>query len=236
MIKNNNIKFKELVWDSKKLNKKVYSIEFKKNLKENEMHHLLNSCKKGLYYFKNPTNLRKNSNKIALKTNATLYDTNILFQSKKIKSKFDSNENFKYTENKYINLNYDKLNFKFSRFYKDNKLKDEMGSVYKDWISNSINKKNKSFLVCKKGDKEVAFLLYKLIRNDYIIELLFVRKEYQKLGIGTNLIELLRENANKNKINNIYVGTQVSNIRAINFYIKNGFIVKKTIDIYHWWK
>ena len=82
-------------------------------------------------------------------------------------------------------------------------------------LTDSINKK------CKKYIFSSAFI--GLVLKEYIIEdMRNIQEEYEYLK---NL-----------KVEKVYVGTQVSNIEAINFYFKNGFKIHKISSIYHIWK
>ena len=56
-------------------------------------------------------------------------------------------------------------------------------------------------------------------------------------SIGTKMIKFLESYLSENfkEIEVIKVGTQSNNIRAINFYTKNGFRVKEIRSIYHYW-
>jgi ribosomal protein S18 acetylase RimI-like enzyme len=81
----------------------------------------------------------------------------------------------------------------------------------------------------------LGYILFKVTNNICTIELIAVKSEYQNMKLGTKLLSFLNTHAIKNKISKIVVGTQISNLKAINFYIKNGFYVSETTDIYHWW-
>ena len=67
----------------------------------------------------------------------------------------------------------------------------------------------------------------------YIIDLIVVKKNYQNLGLGTEMIEFLENKIlKKNKVK-IYVSTQSDNKESIKLYIKNKFKVKCKKYVYH---
>lgn len=59
------------------------------------------------------------------------------------------------------------------------------------------------------------------IENSYIAGL-FVKNEFQGLGIGTKLLHKCKE-----KYQNLYLKVFSKNVKAINFYTKNSFIIKE---------
>ncbi len=70
-------------------------------------------------------------------------------------------------------------------------------------------------------------------KNDYIIDLIAVKKNYQNLGFGTKMIEFLENIVLKRNKVRIYVSTQSNNKVSIKLYIKNKFKVKYKKYVYH---
>ena len=59
-----------------------------------------------------------------------------------------------------------------------------------------------------------------------------VYEKYQRLGIGTMLINFLESNVN-NLTDNLSLNVHVENIKAIKFYEKIGFSKKETLENYY---
>ena len=109
--------------------------------------------------------------------------------------------------------------------------------IYKNWVKNAFNKEDKYYITAKESGKTIGFILFSFrdIRS-VTIELIAINGEYRNQKIGTYLIKKLNEYLKNLKVEKVYVGTQVSNIEAINFYFKNGFKIHKISSIYHIWK
>jgi ribosomal protein S18 acetylase RimI-like enzyme len=57
---------------------------------------------------------------------------------------------------------------------------------------------------------------------------MLVKKNFRKTGIGTELLQFFIENAKKNDVNNFFIAVFNNNSESVNFFNKNGFIVKNT--------
>lgn len=230
-----------LEWDSLNLGQETYELILDKDLNEENFDNLiLNFKHNNLIFIKNESRNRKNSLLIAKHTNATLFDTNIKFLYKVKKETLKKSlleNNLEYFVSKELNLAFKEfIKFDESRFYKDTALNEKMKSdIYIQWVINSFNKIGKNFLTFYFEKKPVAFTLYTELAEEINIELISVKQDFQNKKLGSKMIELLKFFAYENNKKQIVVGTQVSNISALNFYIKNGFLVTKTTDIYHWW-
>ncbi len=71
----------------------------------------------------------------------------------------------------------------------------------------------------------VGVLVYDLIYDRAEIDYIIVDENYRNKGIATSLLKYLEKN---NNLKNITLEVRNSNIKAINFYLKNGFL-KSTI-------
>lgn len=238
MNNNQSYSFRKLDWDTSNLGIDTYEMIFKQDIDLTDSGFLdLFTNSKGLIYIKNKTEFRRNSKIISEKTKAVLYDTNVTFGFiiKEHCSFNFENYNLEITSKLYLNEN-DFNDFAYSRFYKDSELKNKMKKdIYSEWISNSCEKNNKIFFTISNHNALLGYLLIRVEENNYIIELISISRKYRNMNLGSLLLNFLKDTAHKNKITKIYVGTQISNIFAINFYIKNGFYVEKTTDIYHLW-
>lgn len=228
-----------LDWDSKIFEKEVFLLVFNKNI-DSEAWKLINTELKNadLVYIKNKTKFRSNSFVISNCTDATLYDTNISFGLSKnyINTDLDNFDNILISDNPTFNLE-KLLVYSQSRFVNDERLFAIGGkNVYKSWILNAKKTKNKKFLIYIENELPIGFILYAVKKNKYVVELISTSIQCRGTGVGKRLMALLINLASEKNISQIEVGTQISNIKAINFYIRNKFIVDETTDVYHWWK
>jgi dTDP-4-amino-4,6-dideoxy-D-galactose acyltransferase len=237
MMNNEYFSFKKLLWDTENFSIDTYELTFKQEipntfLKELDFLQNIN----GLIYVKNLTCNRQNSKYIGIKTNAILYDTNITFETNNYDLNNSEMEDYNCKIVKEIKIDEDLNQFEYSRFLNDFELKKRAKkNVYIEWLNNSLNKENKYFLIIEKNKILLGYILFKVANDICTIELIAVKSEYQNMKLGTKLLSFLKTHAIENKISRIVVGTQISNLKAINFYIKNGFYVSDTTDIYHWW-
>lgn len=69
-----------------------------------------------------------------------------------------------------------------------------------------------------------------LTNNNILIKQFAIKKEYQKMRIGTMLLNSVKGYATSNKIEVIYLYTMKDNMIAKRFYEKNGFVFSGTWD------
>jgi ribosomal protein S18 acetylase RimI-like enzyme len=241
-IDNEYFTYKRLDWDSSKLGLETYELLLKQNLKTvtmNELKSIWNNA--DLLYIKNNTKNRINSKFIGEETSAIIYDTNISFVLNLkdfVQFEIEDYSNFTYAIESELNIELnDFINFNDSRFMKDVQLNNRIGvNIYLEWIINSFNLERKKFFTIRKKNEVLGFILYQTYDDYLTIELISVKTGYYNQKIGSHLIANFKKIASDKQLHYLYVGTQISNINAINFYIKNKFKVKDTTDIYHWWK
>lgn len=125
----------------------------------------------------------------------------------------------------------------FSRFKLDSHFPANTFEImYRVWIEKSISKEiADDIFVYRKGGHVMGMLTYKCSKNQGNVGLIAVSPVQQHLGIGSKLIHRLETHLFKSGINELDVATQGANIQACRFYEKNGFAVKKIINIYHLW-
>jgi ribosomal protein S18 acetylase RimI-like enzyme len=239
IVDNEYFIFRKLFWETENLNLDTYELILHKELNDRflqELQFLLDI--NGLVYIKNATKNRQNSNYIGNNTKAILYDTNITFVCNNFKNPELDETDINYEHKSYLNMIYAEfVQFPYSRFSLDKKLKKKLKkNIYYEWIRSSFDKNNKHFITACQNGEIIGYILYREDESNYVIELIAVKQKYQHKKIGSQLINVLKKEASNNHISIIIVGTQVSNITGINFYIKNGFSIKETTDIYHWWK
>jgi len=237
-IDNEYFSFNKLLWDTENLNLNVFELLLKKDLNLNQFKQLNFIFDiKGLIFIKNATLNRENSKWIGLNLNAILYDTNVFFEYDiKNEEEIVHNEyNYKICSSLEDDIS-DFASYNYSRFYKDSDLRDRSkNDIYSEWVNNARLIDNKKFIKIEFQNNVLGYVLYSIKQSDYSIELISIKNKYQNMKLGTRLIDFLKKEAFNHNVSKIYVGTQISNINAINFYIKNGFYVASTTDIYHLW-
>ena len=127
--------------------------------------------------------------------------------------------------------------FVHSRFYQDKHISTEKADgVFYNWLKNAQNRPDKYFCICRSQAHCAGVMLLSFLdAKNVVIELLSVSREFQRLGIGTAMMQCLGEFCRQNGITKIWVGTQKRNSAALTFYKKNNFKLDKKIHIYHMW-
>lgn len=127
--------------------------------------------------------------------------------------------------------------FQFSKFVEDVELYKRNGEqVYCQWLINSFGKLDKYYALTKDQNGVVnGFLLHSYSGRTCTVELIAVSQSCGKSGIGTSLFKAVENAAYQRGCNEILVGTQVRNLRAINFYHKAGCTQVGCHQIYHLW-
>lgn len=147
------------------------------------------------------------------------------FKNIRLVNSIDKKKILDIAENSFIN----------SRFFKDKEIKRKLArKIKRNWVLNFFKRKRGKYLiVSEKNKKVVGFLLILKSKNDYIIDLIAVKKNHQNLGFGTKMIEFLENIVLKRNKVRIYVSTQSNNKDSIKLYIKNKFKVKYKKYVYH---
>lgn len=111
-----------------------------------------------------------------------------------------------------------------------NKYLDESFSVYK--LTNDLNNNNSEFYFAMLDDIVIGYLKINFeqsqteVQDEKAIEIerIYVLKEYHGKKIGKLLLEKAIEIAKQKNAHYVWLGVWEKNLRAINFYKKNGFI------------
>ena len=131
--------------------------------------------------------------------------------------------------------------YSYGRFFEDDNLdNDRANELYKQWITNEVRNSNIDVIGIKENDKLIGFTSCKYQLNEDselegVISLVGIVKSYQGLGIGKILMNSVLNNFKNKNIDLVYVGTQINNIPAINFYISNGFRMTSSVNSLHKW-
>lgn len=181
----------------------------------------------------------QNAQLIGTTTTAFIADTNIRF-SKDTTSYIDAYQ--------YINISesmphdqdiLDMTEFEYSRFLTDPKLRERRGEqVYTEWLRNSFNKKNKffgCFMDTSRSSSLLGYILFSFSSNSCEIELLSVSTSAFGQGIAQKLFRSAEQCAFERHIPVVTVGTQLTNMRAVNLYHKLGCKQIACHQIFHLW-
>jgi ribosomal protein S18 acetylase RimI-like enzyme len=219
-------------WLSFQLGRPVYNTKYiDKNFNFSKYTH-----KKILISIKSNKKIRKSflkKNKIRLiEKNLTFFKNS---KKEKLEENYFKNIRFANSFDKKQILDIAEDSFTNSRFFKDKNIKRYLAKkIKRNWVLNFFRKKRGKYLIvseCKK--KVVGFLLILKSKNNYIIDLVAVKKNYQNLGFGTKMIKFLENIILKRNKVKIYVSTQSNNKYSIKLYIKNKFKEKYRNYVYH---
>jgi|APSaa5957512535_1039671.scaffolds.fasta_scaffold142891_2 GNAT superfamily N-acetyltransferase len=118
--------------------------------------------------------------------------------------------------------------FSIGRVHEDENLGIESGMrLYKEWVVNNFIEKFTIAYI--KNNTVQGFLQYSFDDNSLRVIFIVTRSDYQNRGVGTALLNSVKNIACINNCSNIIVGTQLKNTNAANFYIKNFFNISKTL-------
>ena len=237
---------KESKWDSKIFNKKVGIINLENHLNSIEITNLKKEVTEyDLVVVKDFTNDFKNSEIISNDLNGYIVDLNVQFFKKISTNNYEiattiDEEKVLSSRDKSKIIAIAGNSFKHSRFYNDHNIEKKIANkVFENWIINSFENNNKK-IIFHKSDKEIlGFLLLSIddLQQEIIIELIAVDSKVTAKGIGKLLMSKFESSFSSEKYINYFfkVGTQINNITAMNFYIRNNYRVQKESRTYHIW-
>lgn len=115
-------------------------------------------------------------------------------------------------------INYKRLNndylLEFKKIYYDYKQED----INNDYVINHVY--NQTFIVLD-DEKIIGFIIFALIYDRCELIDLYVDKNYRRMGVAKELMEIMLENSKD--CNNISLEVRKDNIEAYNLYSKFGF-------------
>lgn len=132
--------------------------------------------------------------------------------------------------------------FKYSRFYNDRNISKKIAdNLYTDWLKALIAKNHDIYVSVK--EKEVAGFMVvdanhapKFSSMKYgLMYFVLVDRKFLNQQVGTNLLHFAEWQMLKMNIRYFLTNTQVTNLPAVKFYIKNGFYIHNSVNEYHWW-
>ena len=125
----------------------------------------------------------------------------------------------------------------FSETFSENNTEESMNEYLESSFSTEkliteLNDKNSEFYFAKINDEIIGYLKLNIgssqteIKDDNALEIerIYVSKDFHGKKIGQILYEKAIEIASQKKVDYVWLGVWEKNLRAINFYQKNGFI------------
>lgn len=108
--------------------------------------------------------------------------------------------------------------------------------LYTAWIEGSINRKLADVVFVARTETGLAGMVTaKMKENEAHIGLIAVNEKARGKGLGSLLVEAVKQYAIKRHAEILYVPTQQENKLACAFYEKNGFEIASKEWIYHVW-
>ena len=249
---NDRFSLKFLEWDTEFFGVNSAKLVLKNEILNKDIESIENRISLNGYEFVTVVNENNNAhnNKLIYKLgDVFLADVNVQFEKCMNAMELECDENLggnedegKVVVSNNVSFNEDMLDisqseFKYSRFFVDRNLINS-DDVYLEWTRNSFGREDKFFACYEKENRADGFVIFSFEdkESSLRIELIAVRSEVQGNGIGSVLLRSIEEYASRNLVHSIRVGTQLDNIRAQNFYIKNGFKHIYNNSIYHLWR
>jgi ribosomal protein S18 acetylase RimI-like enzyme len=236
-----NYECKYLQWDTQYFGVRSARVNLYKVVDKQEQEEIIRFCKDyDFVTISNMGNKAENNYWIGNNTNAFLADINVQF-IKILKDKPEYLDDHIYVKHHLPRdkrlIDIARSSFNYSRFYNDPKLPTEKAkNIYAHWTECAFEKENKYFVISERGKNALGFILFSIIDDSCVIELIAVDEKYQGQKVGKSLVKTMELFAFNNGIKKIQVGTQLSNIPAIQFYNVMGFRYENCSSIYHLWK
>jgi len=211
---------KYLKWDSIFFKKKVFELNvFEKTFNKNKLkYNLIQS---------NVKLMEKEKINYLEKEGFHLEELNIEFK-KILEKKIDLD--FKYKKAKEIDT---KKLVEFSDFFKQSRYnifgRKKVKEFYSEWIKNAILGEFDD--VCFMIEKEMEVLGLVTLKDINSVQarigLIVVNEKFQSSGVGKKLLKIAEKYCLDNNKKELFVSTQGSNLKAQNFYIKNGYLINE---------
>ena len=235
---------KPLDWDSKHFNKKIaqvkkpilYLDDFK-----NVDHWSINNNIDCLYYLKDLSNSTKSD--IEESNNFSLVDTRVEFNLK-IENLSTEHEFGREIQVRAIGnqikselLAISDKNIINTRFYNDKNFESNLvKKMYQIWITKSCTDPSTTVVIAEYKNRIVGFITFSNgFEGVSTIGLVAIDKDYQRLGIGSNILNECIKLCIERERTTLTVATQLNNHPAVKFYERFGFEIVKESNWYHKW-
>lgn len=116
-----------------------------------------------------------------------------------------------------------------SRFKSPWFTEEEKDCFYREWFKKAILGQFDDLCMIKRVDGKIAgFVTVRVDNDDASIGLIGVLPEYQALGLGKSLIHCAESYAFEQGCKTLSVATQLSNLKAMNLYMRSGYSLQQT--------
>ncbi|PID27455.1 MAG: hypothetical protein CR982_05795 [Candidatus Cloacimonadota bacterium] len=225
---------KKLVWDSEFFSMKIgdFDASSRFQVEEEHMFDLIQSSV-DISYIDRISMLEYLDFKF-VELNITFYKN--LTKSIKQKIKLDPNLRIRKADISDIETlqNFTKIIYKKSRYNHKPFSKHDSEKLYSTWIKKAVLGTFDDFCLVLSQDKNIcSFITVKIEKDIATIGLVGSNPKFSNKGFASILINMLMEKLIENDVAKLFVSTQGTNIKAQNFYIRNGFKVNSVSFWYY---
>ncbi len=238
---NNNYECKHLQWDTDYFGVSSARVNLSGIVDEKGQEEIIKFSKDyDFVTISNLDNIKENNHWLGNRTSAFLADMNIQFL-KVLADKPDYQDEKTYvvnclSRNEQI-VDIARKSFNYSRFFNDPSLPIEQAkNIYLHWTECAFEQENKYFVISEREGNVAGYILFSLIEDSSVIELIAVDEKYQGQRVGKSLIHKMESFVIDQGIRKIKVGTQVNNISAAQFYNAMEFKYVSCGSMYHLWR
>lgn len=133
---------------------------------------------------------------------------------------------YRYTSDKYYEIIYERTNNGWNFSLVEEMFETPFVKELEEEIFDPYKEGSEVYIAEINGEEAAIMVIQEMEwNNTLLIHDLYVKPEFKKNGIGTNLIEVAKRRAVELGVRLITLETQTSNYPAIQFYLKNGFEV-----------
>lgn len=235
---------KPLDWDSEHFNKKIARVK-KTILYQDDFemidHWSIKNKIDCIYYLKDLSISTKSN--IEESNNYSLVDTRLEFKLKienlSTEHEFGREIQVRSIGNQVKNelLAISDKNIINTRFYNDRNFESNLvKKMYRIWITKSCNDPSTAVVIAEYNNRIVGFITFSNGFGEVSrVGLVAIDKDYQRLGIGSKILNECIKLCIKVKKTTLTVATQLNNHPAVKFYERFGFKVVKESNWYHKW-
>lgn len=126
--------------------------------------------------------------------------------------------------------------FRDSRFVRDSRFAERRGGrMFGEWVKNAFGIPGKFFITATEDRRLAGFVLFSVQGEVLTVELIGVDDRCRRKGYGRCLWHAVESEALLRGCSAIRVDTQMTNLDAVNFYIRMGCSISHAVQIYHVW-
>lgn len=112
----------------------------------------------------------------------------------------------------------------------------DVRNLYRQWIRNDLKGRVKEVLIALNGGQVTGFVAFDQLningKKYGFVDMIVVDRRFRKKGIGTILVNEVAERLRK-ITKGIFLGTELENAEALNFYMCLGFCIADSYYSYH---